>query len=225
MALPELDSKQPKPGEGKICVDCIYSPRFKETRPICVVEKVFQRGKSAIDQLFPIGSLGCSYKQERELVENLVDNNLRPILIRWVINDGRKVEGCPDYYSSLALASDEEERHQMERGNGLCYLTTACCQIMGMKDDCPPLTNLRNLRDSYIAKLPDGPAEIAYYYLTAPRILERMTPAELRSLFSETIKPASDLVDEGKYKEAYEMYQGMVYSLAKRYLLPSTPGG
>lgn len=99
-----------------------------------------------------------------------------------------------------------------------CYITTACCKVMGLTDDCEVMTNLRWLRDNFISGLPNGQDLIAVYYDTAPQILERTSPEELKDLFHRAIKPASDLVKERRYPEAFELYKETLRRLINKYL-------
>ena len=105
---------------------------------------------------------------------------------------------------------------------GGCYLTTACCQVMGLEDNCRILQNLRKLRDEYIVKQPKGWQLIDLYYQTAPQILSQISRKELKRLFLKAIKPASVMVECRKYQEAYELYQQTVKSLITKYSLPKT---
>lgn len=104
---------------------------------------------------------------------------------------------------------------------GRCYITTACCEAMRLDDNCEILNNLRWLRDHFIRTLPGGPTLIKRYYDTAPHILEKMTLQDLKELFRQAIKPASDLVKEGKHQEALELYKKTLQDLASKYLSPN----
>lgn len=101
---------------------------------------------------------------------------------------------------------------------GHCYITTACCEVMGLTDDCEILTNLRLLRDNFISRLSDGQDLIGRYYETAPQILAKTTDTELKQLFHKAIKPASDLVKDGNYQEAFELYKKTLQDLILKYL-------
>jgi hypothetical protein len=57
---------------------------------------------------------------------------------------------------------------------GNCFLTTACCGLVGLDDDCFELSVLRRYRDTLLRRLPGGEAEVALYYSLAPVILSRM---------------------------------------------------
>lgn len=99
-----------------------------------------------------------------------------------------------------------------------CYITTACCEVMGLTDDCEVLTNLRWLRDNYMASLPGAAELINLYYQTAPKILEKISKEALKALFSKAIKPASDLVKAGDYQAAFELYTATLQKLGQEYL-------
>src|SRR3990170_3339642 len=62
-----------------------------------------------------------------------------------------------------------------------CFITTACCKVLGLDDDCFELRTLRRYRDEVLAKRPGGAADIAAYYELAPLILARL-PREARQM-------------------------------------------
>lgn len=49
-----------------------------------------------------------------------------------------------------------------------CFLTSACVEAKGLPDDCSELSVLRHFRDSYLAGIEEGKAEICEYYHVAP---------------------------------------------------------
>lgn len=55
-----------------------------------------------------------------------------------------------------------------------CFITTACCDLVGLEDTCFELTALRAFRDRVLPTLPDGERDIARYYMLAPVILDVM---------------------------------------------------
>ena len=73
-----------------------------------------------------------------------------------------------------ALAADQK----CEPPEG-CFITTACCEALGLDDDCFELRTLRRYRDQVLALRPGGAGDIAAYYELAPLILARL-PRETR---------------------------------------------
>lgn len=67
---------------------------------------------------------------------------------------------------------EECPRYKAGTSSGGCFLTSACTEAKGLADDCYELTMLRAFRDEYLVKQKSGKAEIAHYYITAPKIVE-----------------------------------------------------
>ena len=112
-----------------------------------------------------------------------------------------------------ALAADEK----CEPPEG-CFITTACCETLGLDDDCFELRTLRRYRDEVLAKRPGGSGEIAAYYQLAPLILARL-PHETRDaappLHLCALHPASALAARlGLNALAYRLYVRMLDELA-----------
>ncbi len=55
--------------------------------------------------------------------------------------------------------------------SGGCFLTAACCGLVGLPDDCVELTTLRRFRDGVMMATAGGRADVARYYALAPAIL------------------------------------------------------
>jgi hypothetical protein len=99
-----------------------------------------------------------------------------------------------------------------------CFITTACCETLGLDDDCFELRTLRRYRDEVLAKRPGGAAAIAVYYELAPLILARL-PREirnetLRSVYARYILPAALAARLGRNALAYRLYVSMIDELA-----------
>lgn len=125
------------------------------------------------------------------------------------LEDPDEVRDCPHYTS---------------RGSsGGCFLTTACCDYMGLPDDCHELQTLRKLRDEYISKQSYGEELIRTYYSEAPKIVSAINASKdkdqiLRETY-ETICKIVSLVEEGKTDEAiirYLMLFHNLYAVTKR---------
>jgi len=100
-----------------------------------------------------------------------------------------------------------------------CFITTACCEVLGLDDDCFELRALRCYRDRVLAKQPGGAASIALYYELAPMILARL-PDEaraprLRSVYARYILPSTLAAHLGLNALAYRLYVRMLEELAR----------
>lgn len=105
---------------------------------------------------------------------------------------------------------------------GPCYLTTACCGLVGLDDDCFELTALRAFRDRVMAPTERGRREIARYYEIAPLILAEMRrrgeERRLLGLYFTHILPAAVLARLGFTRPPWRLYAGMTRRLMARYL-------
>jgi hypothetical protein len=84
---------------------------------------------------------------------------------------------CESLRAGLAWASERKEAlaasaadQKCEPPEG-CFITTACCETLGLSDDCFELRTLRRYRDTVLAKRPGGGYRT--YYQPAP-ILARL---------------------------------------------------
>ena len=119
---------------------------------------------------------------------------------------------------ALAVRRDDNECTSAEG----CFVTTACCEVLGLHDDCFELWNLRRYRDEVLAKTPDGVTEIARYYALAPAILDRLRAmhprpeAALLSVYARFILPAALAAWFGFNTLAYRLYVRMLKELGGR---------
>lgn len=126
----------------------------------------------------------------------------------------------PDYLLPSSLVSKAEGGKGVQNG---CYLTTACVEAKGLPDNCYELTVLRNFRDNWLAKQPNGIDDINLYYETAPKIvniINEMPDANIRwiHLYNELVKPCVTMIDNKQYQDAYNLYKSISLSLSKEFL-------
>jgi len=99
-----------------------------------------------------------------------------------------------------------------------CFITTACCEVLGLGDDCFELRSLRRYRDEVLAKQPGGISAIARYYAQAPRILARLSTKtrkhRLLSVYARFVLPAALAARLGLNALAYRLYARMLDELA-----------
>ena len=100
-----------------------------------------------------------------------------------------------------------------------CFLTTSCCEMLGLPDDCFELRTLRRYRDETLAAMPGGNAAIATYYLLATAILGRIPreerAARLLSVYARCILPSAVAAQLGLNTLAYRFYARMMSELAR----------
>ena len=98
-----------------------------------------------------------------------------------------------------------------------CFITTACCEVLGLADDCFELRALRRYRDQVLAQAPGGGADIAQYYLLAPAILRSLKEPErnttLCSVYARFILPSAVAASLGLNRLAYRLYRAMLREL------------
>ena len=100
-----------------------------------------------------------------------------------------------------------------------CFLTTACCTLIGLPDDCWELQALRHFRDSYLRQQAGGAQEIARYYSMAPAIARALAGSvdgrrRLLGLYWRVIVPAALLARLGLNRLAHRLYRRMMLDLS-----------
>lgn len=102
--------------------------------------------------------------------------------------------------------------------DGGCFLTTACCAVVGLNDDCFELRSLRQFRDGWMSQFAEGRAQIARYYDEAPAVAEALAAtregrARLLQLYWKVIVPAVLFSRLGANRAAYVLYRRMMVDL------------
>lgn len=131
---------------------------------------------------------------------------------------------CEALRKALAWASDRRNELADKYANQGCtpppgcFITTACCEVLGLADDCFELRTLRAYRDRVLARTDDGAKAIALYYEIAPAILHAL-PAETRhrqlaSIYGRYILPAAIAAKFRFDKTAFRIYSSMMRRLA-----------
>jgi hypothetical protein len=144
---------------------------------------------------------------------------------RWV-RDKQGRWGCENRQMDAYCASIDEDSlfwNVREQKCESCFITTACCSLIGLPDDCWELTTLRRFRDEYLGRRPEGEAQIRLYYEVAPAILEAMAEGpqgrrELSWIYALWIMPAALMVRCGLNRAAHRHYVRMMRALMARHL-------
>ena len=106
---------------------------------------------------------------------------------------------------------------------GGCYITTATCNSLGVKDDCYELNLFRNYRDNWVRSQIDGQQLINEYYRVAPIIVKNInTMADSKVVYQKIwdnyLTKCVSLIEQKKFNECKVIYVKMVLHLKDRYL-------
>jgi len=132
--------------------------------------------------------------------------------------DGESLRQGLDWASQRQTELAQAEADQTCTSPEGCFITSACCEALGLADSCFELRALRHYRDEVLAKRPGGAAAIAAYYSLAPLVLARipqtMRGQLLRSLYARYILPSAIAATLGLNGLTYRLYAGMMRELA-----------
>lgn len=111
-----------------------------------------------------------------------------------------------------------------------CYVTTACCKILGLGYDHEYIINFRRLKDEYMATFPEGKRQLNAYDIYGVQIAEKIKSAyenpETREGIVTAVKdvfipcylePVGRMVKSGNFEMAMYTYFRMIQMLAERY--------
>jgi hypothetical protein len=118
----------------------------------------------------------------------------------------------------LAKSFDAEECTPPQQS---CFLTSACCDVLGLGDDCFELRTLRRYRDDVLANMPEGSAAIAAYYRIAPAVVARLEQRgavpQLLSVYARFVLPSAIAARLGLNRLAFRLYRRMMQDLTREF--------
>lgn len=103
-----------------------------------------------------------------------------------------------------------------------CYITTAVCESRHREDDCYELSLLREFRDDYLLRTPEGEAMVHEYYDVAPSIVKHIgkrpdAAGIYEDIWQQYLSPCVRLIESDRREECVDLYRSMVYDLRDRY--------
>jgi hypothetical protein len=139
-------------------------------------------------------------------------------------DDCRYKIDCVSMREALDWATERRDALADKLDNGECvspegcFITTACCEVLGLDDDCFELRTLRRYRDTVLALQPGGAEAIASYYALAPAILTELRAGPdraeaLLSVYARFVLPAALAARLGLNALAYRLYVRMLNEL------------
>ena len=104
-----------------------------------------------------------------------------------------------------------------------CFLTSACTAARGLPDNCRELQTLRSFRDEWLKKSDDGTKLVARYYEIAPKIVAAIDAKAdcmeiYDQLYREMVVPCVELIGQGKYQHALELYRSVTLELEREFM-------
>jgi hypothetical protein len=99
-----------------------------------------------------------------------------------------------------------------------CFITTACCEVLGLPDNCFELRALRRYRDEILCQTAEGRASIALYHALAPALLaaleEKKRAEILRFVYARFVLPSAIAAHFGFDRLAFRLYTRMMQKLS-----------
>ncbi|WP_417353601.1 hypothetical protein [Flavobacterium alkalisoli] len=195
-----------------------------------------QQNKSMQDlrmqnELGKLGIVADDNAYKRDLEQNLYNHISNRELADAKLRDADITRGISEhrnYYDQQMKGYQAEmERYGAERtaqaqenasSGGMCFVTTACCELLGLPDDNNILNTFRKWRDEDLG----GKDGVSEYYEFAPKILKVMEDKGetnyLYKVISNYLIPMMEMLNTGKKEEAYEAYKEMSLHLKQKYL-------
>lgn len=99
-----------------------------------------------------------------------------------------------------------------------CILSSASVSYKGLPDNCYELELLRNFRDTFMSKLPNGEQLIEEYYSLSDAIIEKVELDKIENefyekVFNELIIPSVKLIEEKQHNNALQYYRNFVLKI------------
>jgi len=102
-----------------------------------------------------------------------------------------------------------------------CFLTTSVVEYMGLADNGPELTAMRQLREYYIG-VPGYADLIQEYYQTSPAIITAINaladPSVEYTYIYNTVVSVMNHINGGEWQQAHDLYMAMYMDLKTRYV-------
>ena len=140
--------------------------------------------------------------------------------------DGGLSVTTPDYDKGWCKSKGEYVRYhgdacsRFTKKSSGCFLTSACVEYRGLKDDCYELTTLRAFRDGYLKSTEEGAKLVDEYYKIAPQIVAKLNTLENKGeiydyIYSVIIK-CINLIKAGDNDGAVKEYSEMVKAVSSK---------
>ena len=138
-------------------------------------------------------------------------------------NDPKCYNFCEAYSRSNSARQNMFENSRGHNSSG-CYLTTIMCKILGYEDNNYYLNTLRKFRDNVMKENPEYVPLLVTYDVYGPIIAQKLANDDNREMiakvfFERYITNAVGAIEEGKEKEAINIYKAMTQTLFNNYII------
>jgi hypothetical protein len=168
---------------------------------------------------------GYNEGKNDDILGNVIHNQVKDIRYPF---DERERRSYNAGYEDGAMDREEGGSSNYSGGSGnesdsSCFVTTATLKSIGKPDDCEELNTFRNFRDNWVVIQDDGQELISEYYLVAPQIVKKIdtnidSENVYLKLWSEHIEPCLNLLKQGKFFDAKQVYIDTMFMLKAKYL-------
>jgi hypothetical protein len=120
--------------------------------------------------------------------------------------------------AQASVAASSATAGQAAGGGGMCFITTAVCEVRGESDNCVTLQKLRKFRDTYMQENNYRKGLVDVYYKIAPALVEKIKKRAdavdfLNNLHDRFITPAVACIDSLDYENAGMIYAQMLVAV------------
>ena len=105
----------------------------------------------------------------------------------------------------------EIEKYTFSAESSDCFLSSVCVDYKGLDDQCWELQQLRNLRDNYVRKQPQGNRLVQLYKEQGPKLVDHILLKQnrneiLEQIYQDLVKPTAKIIAQGDCEEALSFY-------------------
>ena len=104
-----------------------------------------------------------------------------------------------------------------------CFITTACCEVLGKADDCYELTTFRDFRDNWLRHQNGGESLIKEYYEIAPKIVKAINESDnsinvYLQIWEQYLKDCLSCIEMKDFEKCKTIYVSMCEELKNKYI-------
>jgi len=111
----------------------------------------------------------------------------------------------------------------LEKCEDGCFITAACCEALGLADDCYELSTFRDFRDNWLRHQNDGESLIKEYYEIAPKIVTAINGSDnsknvYLQIWEQYLKNCLSYIEMKDFEKCKNMYVSMCEDLNNKYI-------